>query len=181
MQLATPAHSTSVPTPVSDIISCGVAAANLILTFRVVQDVLVLMQCPVQPLSLCRAKTIGALRMVDAGEQDDKIIAVCADDPAYKHYNDISELPAHRWKEIRSFFLTYKRGQLEEKYGKHVEINIKEGAVFGVADPFKDQPLSPKKGVTVDEDMISAEEAKRIIVDAQRLYQEDKKAKAEKQ
>ena len=42
----------------------------------------------------------------------------CADDPAYKHYNDISELPPHRWMEIRSFFLTYKRGQLEEKYGR---------------------------------------------------------------
>lgn len=145
------------------------------------QDVLVLMQAPVQPLSLCRAKTIGALRMVDAGEQDDKIIAVCADDPAYKHYNDISELPAHRWKEIRTFFLTYKRGQLEEKYGKDVQITVKEGAVHGVADPFKDQPLSPTKGVTVDEDMIGAEEAKRIIVDSQRMYEEDMKAKADRQ
>ena len=77
-----------------------------------------LMQAPVPPLSFMRAKTIGALRMVDGGEEDDKIIAVCADDPAYKHYNDISELPPHRWKEIRSFFLTYKRGQLEEKYGR---------------------------------------------------------------
>lgn len=65
-----------------------------------------------------RAKVIGALRMVDGGEEDDKVIAVCADDPAYKHYDDISELPPHRWKEIRSFFLTYKRGQLEEKYGR---------------------------------------------------------------
>ena len=82
------------------------------------QDILVLMQAPVPPLSFMRAKVIGALRMVDGGEEDDKVIAVCADDPAYKHYNDISELPPHRWKEIRSFFLTYKRGQLEEKYGR---------------------------------------------------------------
>lgn len=78
-----------------------------------------LMQAAVPPLSFMRAKTIGALRMIDGGEEDDKIIAVCADDPAYKHYNDISELPPHRWKEIRSFFLTYKRGQLEEKYGRN--------------------------------------------------------------
>lgn len=38
------------------------------------------------------------------GEKDDKIIAVCADDPEYKHYNDIKELPPHRLAEIRRFF-----------------------------------------------------------------------------
>ena len=38
--------------------------------------------------------------MVDQGEQDDKIIAVHADDPEYKHFNDTSELPKHRLKEI---------------------------------------------------------------------------------
>jgi len=38
------------------------------------------------------------------GEKDDKIIAVCADDPEYRHYNDISELSPHRLQEIRRFF-----------------------------------------------------------------------------
>ena len=38
------------------------------------------------------------------GEKDDKIIAVCADDPEYRHYNDIKELPPHRLAEIRRFF-----------------------------------------------------------------------------
>lgn len=41
-----------------------------------VQDILVLMQCPVPPLATVRARPIGAMRMVDGGEQDDKIIAV---------------------------------------------------------------------------------------------------------
>ena len=40
-------------------------------------------------------------QMVDHGEQDDKVIAVHADDPAYKDFNDISELPPHRLAEIR--------------------------------------------------------------------------------
>ena len=40
------------------------------------QDILVLMQCPVPPLATVRARPIGAMRMVDGGEQDDKIIAV---------------------------------------------------------------------------------------------------------
>ena len=39
------------------------------------QDILVLMQEPVPPLSFLRAKPIGAMRMIDCGEEDDKIIA----------------------------------------------------------------------------------------------------------
>lgn len=38
------------------------------------------------------------------GEKDDKIIAVCADDPEFRHYKDIKELPPHRLAEIRRFF-----------------------------------------------------------------------------
>lgn len=38
------------------------------------------------------------------GEKDDKIIAVCADDPEYRHYTDINQLPPHRLAEIRRFF-----------------------------------------------------------------------------
>lgn len=38
------------------------------------------------------------------GEKDDKIIAVCADDPEYRHFKDIKDLPPHRLQEIRRFF-----------------------------------------------------------------------------
>jgi len=38
------------------------------------------------------------------GEKDDKIIAVCADDPEYKHFTDYRELAPHRISEIRRFF-----------------------------------------------------------------------------
>ncbi|RRT41540.1 hypothetical protein B296_00032747 [Ensete ventricosum] len=48
------------------------------------------------------------------GEKDDKIIAVCADDPEYKHYNDIKELPPHRLAEIRRFFEDYKKNENKE-------------------------------------------------------------------
>ena len=43
----------------------------------------------------------GLMQMIDQGEQDDKIIGVHADDPEYKEYNDISELPSHRLAEIK--------------------------------------------------------------------------------
>jgi inorganic pyrophosphatase len=44
------------------------------------------------------------LEKTKQGEADDKIIAVCADDPEYRHFNDIKELPPHRLAEIRRFF-----------------------------------------------------------------------------
>lgn len=37
-----------------------------------------------------------------------------ADDPEYKHFNDISELPEHRLKEIRRFFEDYKKNEHKE-------------------------------------------------------------------
>ena len=43
----------------------------------------------------------GLMQMIDQGEQDDKIIGVHADDPEYRDYTDISELPPHRLKEIK--------------------------------------------------------------------------------
>ncbi|KAH0980029.1 hypothetical protein GBA52_007206 [Prunus armeniaca] len=77
-------------------------------------DVLVLMQEPVLPGCFLRAKAIGLMPMIDQGEKDDKIIAVCADDPAYNHYTDIKELPPHRLCEIRRFFEDYKKNENKE-------------------------------------------------------------------
>jgi inorganic pyrophosphatase len=76
--------------------------------------VLVLMQEPVVPFSFLRAKPIGVMQMVDQGEQDDKIIAVHADDPAYRDFSDISELPPHRLAEIKRFFMDYKSNEKKE-------------------------------------------------------------------
>ncbi|XP_027350022.1 soluble inorganic pyrophosphatase 4-like [Abrus precatorius] len=77
-------------------------------------DVLVIMQEPVLPGCFLRAKAIGLMPMIDQGEKDDKIIAVCADDPEYRHYTDIKELPPHRLAEIRRFFEDYKKNENKE-------------------------------------------------------------------
>jgi inorganic pyrophosphatase len=71
-------------------------------------DVLVLMQEPVQPLSILRARPIGMMQMVDEGENDEKIICVHLDDPEYRSYEHHSELPEHRLNELRRFFQDYK-------------------------------------------------------------------------
>lgn len=76
-------------------------------------DILVLSQLEFVPLCLVSAKVIGVMRMVDQGDADDKIIAVCAGDPSVNHINDISELPKHFISELRNFFEDYKK--LEHK------------------------------------------------------------------
>ncbi|MBC7792933.1 MAG: inorganic diphosphatase, partial [Clostridia bacterium] len=85
-------------------------------------DVLVLMQEPVIPLALVRCRAIGLMRMVDNGDDDEKIITVCIDDPEYRHYTHIDQLAQHRLNEVRRFFLDYKT--LENKA---VEIEKFEG------------------------------------------------------
>ena len=77
-------------------------------------DVLVLGQEAVLPRSVLRAKTIGVVQMIDENEEDDKIIAVHADDPEYRDFCDISELPEHRLKAVKRFFEDYKA--LENKH-----------------------------------------------------------------
>jgi len=76
-------------------------------------DILVLMQEPVEPLTIVRAKPLGGLQMVDDKGVDDKIIAVCIDDPAYEQYETLSQIPKHVMKEVDRFFRDYKT--LEDK------------------------------------------------------------------
>jgi inorganic pyrophosphatase len=76
-------------------------------------DILALGQEPVHPLCILRARAIGSMTMSDENGIDDKIIAVQVDDPEYSAYTDISQLPEHKLKELKRFFLDYKI--LEEK------------------------------------------------------------------
>ena len=60
--------------------------------------------------------------MIDNDEEDEKIIAICKNDPYMNSYNDISELPKQYMDEITHFFEVYKT--LE---GKHTSV----GEVYG--------------------------------------------------
>lgn len=52
-------------------------------------------------MAFLRARPIGVMAMLDQGEQDDKVIAVHADDPEFKHFTDVNQLPPHRLAEIK--------------------------------------------------------------------------------
>jgi inorganic pyrophosphatase len=96
-------------------------------------DVLVLMQDAVVPLTIVRARAIGGLRMVDDKGGDDKIIAVCVDDPAYASYHKLDELPPHITKELDRFFrdykvLEHKKVDVEAFYGKAHALEVIRGA-----------------------------------------------------
>ena len=76
-------------------------------------DIFVLGQDPVYPMSIMNARVVGAMKMIDGGEGDDKILAVHADDPQYKHIETLEQVNPHVLREIDQFFRTYKA--LEKK------------------------------------------------------------------
>ena len=76
-------------------------------------DVLVLCQEDIESMTLVECYPIGALIMTDQDSKDEKIIAVCKQDPFLNEYKDITEVPTHISSEFTHFFEVYK--QLEGK------------------------------------------------------------------
>ena len=57
---------------------------------------------------ILKALPIGGICLVDAGEADDKIIAVLRGDKVFEQYTDISQLPKGIVERFEHYFLTYK-------------------------------------------------------------------------
>ena len=86
-------------------------------------DVLLLCSEKIRPMTMVRCYPIGVMTMMDSGRNDEKIIAVPFDDPTYNSYTDISQIPQHKFDEIRHFFKVYK-----ELEGKETVVNDIHGA-----------------------------------------------------
>lgn len=73
-------------------------------------DALVLTREPVVPGAFIRVRPIGVLRMIDGGEEDDKVIAVPISDvdPQYDAVRTITDLPEIERQRIEAFFRVYK-------------------------------------------------------------------------
>lgn len=81
-------------------------------------DVLIVNRFATFPGCVVEARPIGALKMVDSGDNDEKIIAVPAHDPYFNAYKDFEDIPEAERAEIEEFFKTYKNLQK----GKFVEM-----------------------------------------------------------
>lgn len=73
-------------------------------------DVLVYTREPIVPGALIKVRPVGVLVMLDAGEQDDKIIAVPTSkvDPTYDDIRDLKDLPEIERARLETFFTIYK-------------------------------------------------------------------------
>lgn len=76
-------------------------------------DVVLLCHEEIVPMTLVESYPIGVLKMVDNGEEDEKIIAIPVNDPYLNGYKNITDLPTQSLDEIMHFFEVYK--QLEGK------------------------------------------------------------------
>jgi len=76
-------------------------------------DVLVYCTEDIPPLTICEARAVGMMTMVDHGDPDHKIVAVLRQDPIYSEFKVASDFPKHIFKMLKQFFLEYK--QLEGK------------------------------------------------------------------
>ena len=94
-------------------------------------DVLVLCGETIYPATLVRCYPIGLITMIDGEKLDEKIIAIPFDDPTYKNYYDIHELPKHIFEEMMHFFEVYKA--LEHKQTTVKEIKHRDEAMDVIA------------------------------------------------
>lgn len=103
-------------------------------------DVIIITGQPLLPLTLAEVRVLGVVKMIDDGEQDDKIIGVYDKDPRYEEFKDLEDIPKHRLKEIKHFFETYK--ELQNKKVEVKEILGKEAAIEEIK---KSQQMYEKK------------------------------------
>jgi inorganic pyrophosphatase len=71
-------------------------------------DVLVYCTEAIPPLTVCEARAVGVMTMLDQGEPDHKIVAVLSSDPIYGERHALGDFPRHMMKILRRFFEDYK-------------------------------------------------------------------------
>ena len=100
-------------------------------------DICVLSERPISKSEIVvPARVVGGLQMVDAGEADDKIIAVLLNDYVWGEAQDITDLPEILVDRLEHYFSTYKlvpgeapRVKIEQRYGQEHAIKVIEASI----------------------------------------------------
>ncbi|MFA5876818.1 MAG: inorganic diphosphatase [Candidatus Paceibacterota bacterium] len=71
-------------------------------------DVVLLATFPIPSGMLVRIRPVAFMEMIDAGENDYKIIGVPIKDKRWDDVHDLADINKHTLKEIKNFFETYK-------------------------------------------------------------------------
>ena len=77
-------------------------------------DVILLTTYPLLPGILVEVRPVALMKMIDSGDQDDKVIAVPSSDPRFADIKDLADINKHTIKEIEHFYSTYKKLQNKE-------------------------------------------------------------------
>lgn len=72
-------------------------------------DVVILCSERLLPLSIVEVTILGAIKMIDNGEQDDKLIAVATYDPLMVDVRKLADVNAETLETIKYFFEHYKQ------------------------------------------------------------------------
>ena len=92
---------------------------------------------------LIRAHVIGGLKMIDAGEADDKIISVLENDYVWGEARDVSDVPAVLVERLQHYFLTYKlvpgqrpKARIASVYGRAHALRVVRAAMADYEESF---------------------------------------------
>lgn len=107
-------------------------------------DICVLSERPIARNEiLVKARVVGGFKMVDAGDADDKIIAVLDNDYIYGSARDIGDLPPVLVERLRHYFATYKlvHGKnppvtIEHEYGRAHALKVVRAAMHDYEKTF---------------------------------------------
>ena len=107
-------------------------------------DICVLSERPISRSDvILNARVVGGLQAVDAGEADDKIIAVLENDGVWGEARDVGELPAVLIERLRHYFSTYKMTpgepsqlEIEDTYGREHALKVINASVDDYNETF---------------------------------------------
>ena len=71
-------------------------------------DIVLICTETLYPNTLVECKPIGLLKMIDGGDQDDKVITVATKDRYLRELESVDQLPRHIVDELKHFFSVYK-------------------------------------------------------------------------